>query len=158
VTARFHGTVTERLLEGAQACLRGHGIPEDAIVVIRVAGAFEVPQAAAVLARGHGTSRPVGIVALAAVVKGETPHFDYICAEVSRGLMTIGLETGVPVGFGVLTCTTLAEALARAGGDSGNKGWDAAEAAWQLGDALRRERQGLEAPGGESGCVSDGPR
>ena len=97
-----------------------------------MAGAFEIPQAAAALARGASGGRPAGIVALAAVVRGETPHFDYICAETARGLMSVALETGVPVGFGVLTCETLGQALARAGGGAGNKGWDAAQAAWDL--------------------------
>lgn len=140
VAARFHGAVTERLLEGARACLRGHGVPEDSIEIVRVAGAFEVPQAVAALARGRGGARPAGVVALAAVIRGETPHFDYICAEVTRGLMSVGLETGVPVGFGVLTCSTLSEALARAGGEGGNKGWDAADAAWDLDEVLRGRR------------------
>ena len=136
VASRFHATIVDRLVEGASACLVGKGVPPSSIRVLRVAGAFELPQAAAGIARASCQERPLGIVALGAVVRGETPHFDYVCAEACRGLMHVALTTGVPIGFGLLTCDDLAQALARAGGEAGNKGWEAAEAAWDLAAVL----------------------
>lgn len=117
------------------------GVAPDDVDVVRVPGAFEVPQAAAALLGRPGASVR-GLVALAVVIRGETPHFDYICAEVARGLLDAGMRSGVPVGFGVLTCDTTAQALARAGGDHGNKGAEAAAAALELAEVLDRHRPG----------------
>ena len=126
----------DRLVQGACVALARHGVASDDIEVLRVAGAFEVPQAAAAVARG----RPEGIVALAVIVRGETPHFDYLCGETTRALLDLGVRSGVAIGFGVLTCDTMEQALARSGGDRGNKGAEAAEAAWDLAASLTRLR------------------
>jgi 6,7-dimethyl-8-ribityllumazine synthase len=140
VAARFHETVVERLLEGALATLESRGAARADVRVIRVAGAFELPQAAlaAVRAARSAGAPLTGLVALGAIVRGETPHFDFVCAETSRGLMHVALDSGVPLGFGLLTCDDLGQALARAGGDRGNKGAEAAIAALDLADAIAR--------------------
>jgi 6,7-dimethyl-8-ribityllumazine synthase len=130
--ARFHAVVVDRLVEGARTCLLQKGVPASHLGIERVAGAFELPQLAAAWASRPLADRPAGIVALGCVVRGETPHFDFVCAEASRGLMDVALRSGVALGFGLLTCDTLQQALDRAGGPKGDKGWDAAEAAWDL--------------------------
>jgi 6,7-dimethyl-8-ribityllumazine synthase len=141
VASRFHATVVDRLVEGAEECLARGGVPAADVVVHRVAGAFEVPQLASSLTALPPALRPTGIVALAAVVRGETPHFEHVAAGVTRGLMDVALRGGLPLGFGVLTCDTLAQALARAGGASGNKGHEAAAAALDLARALDAARR-----------------
>ena len=130
--SRFHAVVVDRLVEGARSCLLQKGVPSDALRIQRVAGAFELPQLASAWARATPAARPDGIVALGCIVRGETHHFDFVCTEASRGLMDVALRSGVPIGFGLLTCDTLQQALDRAGGSHGDKGWDAAEAAWDL--------------------------
>jgi 6,7-dimethyl-8-ribityllumazine synthase len=136
LVSRYHETVTERLLAGAEACLRERGVGPERVDVVRVPGAWELPLAArALAARGDY----LAVVALGAVIRGETAHFDYVAGEASRGLMEVALRYGVPVGFGVLTCDTLAQALARAGGAAGNKGREAAEAALDAAAALARD-------------------
>jgi 6,7-dimethyl-8-ribityllumazine synthase len=133
VVARFNETVTTRLLEGAQACLRERGVAAERVDVVWAAGAWELP----VLARGLCDAGGYEVLcALGAVVRGETPHFDYVAGESARGLMAVQVETGVPVGFGVLTTDTMAQALARAGGAAGNKGFDAMAAALDAAAAL----------------------
>jgi len=132
VASRFNETVVDRLIEGTLACLEAHGLAASQVHVVRVPGAFEIPQ---LVARMTGWPRPAigpvpaGVVALGAIVRGQTPHFDYLCGAVTRALMDIALHSGVPLGFGLLTCDTTAQALARAGGDQGNKGYEAAAAA-----------------------------
>jgi 6,7-dimethyl-8-ribityllumazine synthase len=113
-------------------CLEGHGIPRSTVCLVRVPGAWELPQAAAALARRTGPQRLSGLVALGAVVRGETEHFTVLADQASAGLMRVALDSGLALGFGLLTCDTLEQALARAGGDRGNKGFEAAEAAWEL--------------------------
>jgi 6,7-dimethyl-8-ribityllumazine synthase len=137
VASRFNEAVVERLVQGAIDCLERRGEARESIDVVRVPGAFEVPQAVAtVIARSVrislGGPRLRGVVALAAVVRGETPHFDYICTEVTRALMDVAIQSGIPVGYGILTCDTMEQALARSGGDRGNKGFEAAAAALDL--------------------------
>ncbi len=129
VAARFNEEVASRLLDGALARLRERGVPEEAIDVARVPGAFEVPGAAKRLAL---TGRYAAIVCLGAVIRGETPHFDYICQACARGILEIGLSTGVPAAFGVLTCDADEQALERAGGRMGHKGVEAADAALEM--------------------------
>lgn len=129
VVSRFNSLITERLLEGAVDCLLRHGAQRDALAVARVPGAWEIPVAAGRLAR---SGRYDAVVCLGAVIRGGTPHFDYVAAEVSKGVATIGMETGVPVTFGVLTTDTIEQAVERAGTKAGNKGWEAAEAAIEL--------------------------
>lgn len=132
--ARFNLGVTERLLEGALAACAAAGIDKDSIQVLWVAGAFELPLAAQELIR-----RGCDVVAcLGAVIRGETPHFDYVCAETAAGIMRVSLDHHVPVGFGVLTCDTAEQAYARAGGAVGNKGAEAMQAALELAAHTRR--------------------
>ena len=131
VVSRFNETVTQRLVEGALDALVRHGVAFDDIDVIWVPGAWELPLTAR---RAAASERYDAIVALGAVIRGDTPHFDYVAGEASRGLATASAEFDVPIGFGVLTCDTLAQAEARAGGDHGNKGWDAALAALEMVD------------------------
>lgn len=142
VASRFHAVVVDRLVEGARSCLLQKGLDGSQVPVLRVAGAFELPQLAGVLGRLDGPRRPEGIVVLGCVVRGETPHFEYVCREVSRGVMDVALSSGCPLGFGLLTCDTLEQALARAGGEHGDKGWEAAEAAWDLAMTLRDVARG----------------
>lgn len=126
VASRFNENVTTRLLAGAEACLRERGVPPERVDVVWVPGAWELPVVARGLLERGGY---VALVAVGAVIRGETAHFGYIAGEASRGLMDLSLAYGVPVGFGVLTCDTMEQALARAGGAAGNKGYDAAAAA-----------------------------
>lgn len=137
VVARFNEVVTERLRDGAVAALAAHGVADDDIVVAWVPGAFELPAACRWLA---ATGRYHGVVALGAVVRGGTDHYDYVCSGVTDGVMRVSLDTGLPLGFGVLTCATMEQALARAGGEHGNKGTDAAMAALEM--ALLRDAIG----------------
>lgn len=129
VRSRFNEQITERLLAGALACLRDHGIAEGDVDVISVAGAWELPFAAR-LAASRGEY--AGIVAIGCVIRGDTPHFDYVAGPAADGLARIAVETGVPVAFGLLTTNTTEQALERAGGKHGNKGWDAALSALEM--------------------------
>lgn len=126
VVARFNEVVTARLLDGARTCLAERGISDSRVDVHWVAGAWELPVVAAALL---STEHYDAVIALGAVIRGETPHFDYVAGEAARGLMAVQVSRGVPVGFGLLTCDTMEQALARAGGVAGNKGHDAAAAA-----------------------------
>ncbi len=135
VASRFNEFITERLLEGALDCLRRHGAADDAIQVVRCPGAFEIPQVAQTLAL---SGKYDVIICLGCVIKGETPHFDYIAGAVSSGINRAALETRVPMVFGVLTTETLEQAIDRAGAKSGNKGWDAAMAALELADLQKK--------------------
>jgi 6,7-dimethyl-8-ribityllumazine synthase len=126
VVSRYNELVTTRLLEGARQCLREHKVPEARIDVIWVPGAFELPVAAETAAV---SGRYAAIVALGCVIRGETPHFDYVAGEAARGLANVALAHRLPVGFGVLTTESLEQARERAGGGAGNKGYEAAEAA-----------------------------
>jgi 6,7-dimethyl-8-ribityllumazine synthase len=135
VVARFHEQVTAKLLEGALAGLRSHGVADDSVDVAWVPGAFEI---ALVAKRMASTGAYDAVVCLGAVIRGETAHFDLIATEAARGAAEVGRETGVPVIFEVLATETLAQAEARAGGAHGNRGWDAAEAALEMADVLDR--------------------
>lgn len=129
VASRFNETVTQRLVEGAVDALTRHGVVFDDVDVIWVPGAWELPGAVrAVLT----TERYDAVVAVGAVIRGETPHFDYVAGEAARGLREAAVEFEAPVGFGLLTCDDLAQAEARSGGAHGNKGWDAALAALEM--------------------------
>jgi 6,7-dimethyl-8-ribityllumazine synthase len=133
LVSRYNEVVTGRLLDGARACFRDHGVPEGRVDVMWVPGAFELPVAAETAA---ASGRYVALVALGCVVRGETPHFEYIAGEAARGLGNVALAHRLPVGFGVLTTETLDQALARAGGTAGNKGYEATEAALTTADVL----------------------
>ena len=123
VVARFNSAITQQLLSGARDALLRHGVAEGDLQLIWVPGAWELPVAAARVAAG---GKVHGIVALGCVIRGETPHFDYVAGEAAAGLGAVARDTGIPVGMGVLTTDTVEQALNRAGLKSGNKGWDAA--------------------------------
>jgi 6,7-dimethyl-8-ribityllumazine synthase len=123
IVSRFNSFIAERLLDGAVDALIRHGADDAAIDVVRVPGAFEIPLTAQKLARKGGYD---AIICLGAVIRGSTPHFDYVAAEVSKGIAHVSLESGVPVAFGVLTTDTIEQAVERAGTKAGNKGFDAA--------------------------------
>lgn len=133
VVSRFNEGVTRRLLEGALEALARRGAGSDVIDVLWVPGAFELPVA---VARGIGSGKYRCAVALGAVIRGETAHFEVIANEATRGLGETARETGIPVGFGLLTCDRMEQALARAGGNAGNKGAEAADAAFETSQTL----------------------
>jgi 6,7-dimethyl-8-ribityllumazine synthase len=131
--ARFNEIVVDKLVDGALDCFSAHGIAEDDLVVVWAPGAFELPLLAKRLAE---SGRYDAVVCLGAVVRGETAHFDYVAGECARGIQRVALQTGIPVLFGVLTTETIEQALDRAGGKHGNKGWDSAMAAMQMASVL----------------------
>jgi 6,7-dimethyl-8-ribityllumazine synthase len=133
VASRFNGVVTEKLVDGALAAFRKLGIAPEDIEVVWTPGAFEVPLAAGRLAK---SGQFEAVVCLGAVIRGETPHFEYVAGETARGVQHVALESGVPCTFGVLTTNSLEQALDRAGGKHGNKGWDAATAAVEMASLL----------------------
>ena len=135
VASRFNELITNKLLSGAMDCLIRHGATEDEVEVAWVPGAFEIPLTAKKLAT---SGRYQALICLGAVIRGATPHFDYVAAEVSKGVANVGLETGTPVIFGVITADTIEQAIERAGTKAGNKGWDAALAAIEMAN-LQRE-------------------
>lgn len=135
VVSRFNELVTDRLLDGATGCLAEHGVRSEDVDVVRVPGAFELPAAAAALIRRGGYH---GVVVLGCVIRGETPHFDYVAGEAARGLQSLAIGHAVAMGFGVLTTDTKEQAAARAGGDRGNKGWEAALTALEMADLFAR--------------------
>jgi 6,7-dimethyl-8-ribityllumazine synthase len=137
VVSRFNSMVTERLLSGALDALTRTGCAADDIEVVRVPGSWEMPVVVRELAIAK---RHDGIVCLSAVIRGDTPHFDYIAAEVAKGLGQISMEFAVPIAFGVLTTNSLEQAIERAGAKSGNKGFDAAMSAVEMGNLMKRLR------------------
>ncbi len=137
LVSRYNELITTRLLEGALACCEQAGIRREDVDVVWVPGAFELPAAAAAAA---GTKRYACLVALGAVIRGDTPHFEYVAAESARGLNTVAVTHALPVGFGVLTVDTMQQAVERAGGDAGNKGHEAAAAALEAADVIAQLR------------------
>jgi 6,7-dimethyl-8-ribityllumazine synthase len=144
VGSRFNEEVTSKLVEGALECLVGHGVALDDIDIVSVPGAWELP---AVVERLLASDRYDGIVAVGAVIRGETPHFDYVAGEAARGLSELQREFNVPIGFGLLTTDTDEQAEARAGGAHGNKGHDAALAALEMVDLFARLDHAHDEPG-----------
>lgn len=134
VAAKFNAEIVDKLLDGALLALREHGIPDSEVEVMRVPGAFELPFMAKSLA---ATSKYQAVICLGAVIRGDTDHYDYVCQAAAHGIMQAGLDTGVPIIFGVLTCDTEEQAMARAGGAHGNKGADAAIAAIEMAALLK---------------------
>ena len=134
VVSRFNSLITERLLEGAMDRLTRSNVADEAIDICRVPGAFEVPKAAKAMA---DSERYDGIIALSAVIRGATPHFEYVSAEVSKGLAMINLQSPIPVTFGVITSDTIDQAIERAGAKAGNKGSEAAECLIEMVNVLR---------------------
>ncbi|WP_297802405.1 6,7-dimethyl-8-ribityllumazine synthase [Arenimonas sp. GDDSR-1] len=133
VTARFNDFITERLQAGALDGLKRHGVADEAIDTVAVPGAFELPLAALTLAE---TGRYHAVICLGAVIRGDTTHYDYVCNEAAKGIAAAGLKTGIPVIFGVVTTENTEQAISRAGGKSGNKGWDAAMTALEMANLL----------------------
>jgi 6,7-dimethyl-8-ribityllumazine synthase len=134
IVSRFNETITKVLVDGARDCWIRHGGREEAISIFKVPGAFEIPSLARHLA---GKSDYDFIVCLGAVIRGATPHFDYIAAEVSKGIAQVALSSSIPVSFGVLTTDTIEQALERAGIKSGNKGWDAMLSGIEMANLLK---------------------
>jgi 6,7-dimethyl-8-ribityllumazine synthase len=135
VVSRFNDFISQKLLEGALDCLKRHEAKEENITIVKTPGSFEIPLMADRLA---GLKKFDAIICLGAVIRGDTPHFDYVAAEVSKGIAQISLKYGMPVLFGVITADTLEQAVERAGVKSGNKGWDAALSAIEMVDALKK--------------------
>ena len=135
IASRFNDFVTARLIEGAVDCLLRHGSGETDITVIRVPGSFEIPLAAKQTA---SSGKYDAVICLGALIRGQTPHFDYIAAEVTKGIAQVSLDTGLPVTFGVITADTLEQAIDRAGAKAGNKGFEAALGAVEMADLLRQ--------------------
>ncbi|SEA55883.1 6,7-dimethyl-8-ribityllumazine synthase [Desulfuromusa kysingii] len=135
VVSRFNSFICERLVEGALDTLSRHGAEKTNLKVIRVPGAFEIPLVAKKLAEQCTYD---AIICLGAVIKGDTPHFDYVCAEVAKGIASVSLELGVPISFGVLTTNSIEQAIERAGTKSGNKGEDAALTAIEMVNLLKK--------------------
>lgn len=137
LVSRYNELVTARLLEGARACCREAGLDESQLDVVWTPGAYELPAVAAAAAE---SGRYAAIVALGAVVRGDTPHFEYVAGEAARGLGDVAVRYRLPVAFGVLTVDTMQQALDRAGGSAGNKGYEAAAAAIETADVIGRLR------------------
>ncbi|MEW6583987.1 MAG: 6,7-dimethyl-8-ribityllumazine synthase [Nitrospirota bacterium] len=135
VISRFNDFITGKLLDGAKDALLRHGAKDEDIDVVRVPGAFEIPMVAKKLALKGAYH---AVICLGTVIRGSTPHFEYIAAEVSKGIASASMETGVPIAFGVITCDTIEQAVERAGSKSGNKGWDAALTAIEMAQLLKK--------------------
>lgn len=135
IVSRFNSFITDRLLAVALDALKRSGAAEDAIEIVKVPGSWELPLTAKALI---ATKRFQAIIALGAVIRGDTPHFDHVANQASSGLAAVSLESKIPVAFGVLTTNTVEQAIDRAGGKSGNKGYDAAITAIEMADLLRR--------------------
>jgi 6,7-dimethyl-8-ribityllumazine synthase len=134
VASRFNEEIVDGLLSGALDCLSRHGARDDSVAVYRVPGAFEVPFAA----KKAADSGVDAVVALGALIRGETPHFEYISIQVTTELSRVAIETGIPVAFGVITCNTFEQAQARSGSGGGNKGWEAALAAIEMANLCKK--------------------
>jgi 6,7-dimethyl-8-ribityllumazine synthase len=135
IVGRFNELISNKLLSGALDCIVRHGGSEDETTVVWVPGAFEIP----VIAKKIAASKKYdAIICLGAVIRGATPHFDYIASEVSKGIAHVGLDSGLPVIFGVITSDTIEQAIERAGTKGGNKGWDAAMTAIEMADLIKK--------------------
>ena len=134
IVSRFNDFICSRLVEGAMDALMRHGAAEKNVVLIKVPGAFEMPLVAKKLAE---SSKYDVVICLGAVIRGATPHFDYVAAEVSKGIATVALDSNIPITFGVLTTDTLEQAIERAGSKSGNKGYEAAMAAIEMANLFK---------------------
>lgn len=134
IVSRFNSFITDRLTEGARDALLRHGTADQDIDIIRAPGAFEIPLIAQ---KAAAAGRYDALICLGAVIRGSTPHFDYVSAEVSKGVAHVGLDSGIPVIFGVLTTDTIEQAIERAGTKAGNKGFEAAMSAIEMADLLK---------------------
>jgi 6,7-dimethyl-8-ribityllumazine synthase len=134
VVGRFNDLITNKLLEGALDCIVRHGGSENDITVVRVPGSFEIPLVAKKMAK---TGNYDAVICLGAVIRGSTPHFEYVASEVTKGIALVSLETEIPVSYGILTTDTIEQAVERAGTKMGNKGFDAALSAIEMANLLR---------------------
>jgi 6,7-dimethyl-8-ribityllumazine synthase len=135
VAARFNDFITSKLLDGALDALQRHGVADNDIEIVKVPGAYEIPLAAKMLAQSKKYN---AVICLGAVIRGATPHFEYVSSEVTKGVAAASLETGLPVIFGVLTTDSIEQAVERAGTKSGNKGWDAALSAIEMANVMKQ--------------------
>lgn len=135
ILSRFNDFITSRLLDGALDALIRHGADDKDIEVIKVPGSFEIPMVAKRLANKGAYN---AIICLGTIIRGSTPHFEYVAAEVSKGIASASMETGVPISFGIITSDTIEQAIERAGSKSGNKGWDAAMTAIEMAQVLKK--------------------
>lgn len=135
IASRFNDFITSKLLDGAMDALLRHGAREDDIDVVRVPGSFEIPMVAKKMASKDSYN---AIICLGTVIRGATPHFEYVAAEVSKGIASASMETGVPIAFGVITSDTIEQAVERAGSKGGNKGWDAAMTAIEMAQLIKK--------------------
>jgi 6,7-dimethyl-8-ribityllumazine synthase len=135
VVSRFNSLITERLLEGALDCFERHGGKQENLTVVRVPGSFEIPLTALKLSK---SGKYDGVVCLGAVIRGSTPHFDYVAAEAAKGVTQAAFSTGLPVIFGILTTDSIEQAIERAGTKAGNKGWDAIMSAMEMADLFKQ--------------------
>jgi len=135
IVSRFNDFITSKLLEGAKDALLRHGAKEDDIDVVRVPGSFEIPLAAKKMASKETYN---AVLCLGTVIRGATPHFEYVASEVSKGIASASMETGVPIAFGVITADTIEQAVERAGTKSGNKGFDAAITAIEMAQLMKK--------------------
>lgn len=135
VVGRFNDFITSKLLGGAEDALRRHGVGEDDVDIAWVPGAFEIPLVAKRMA---ASKKYDAVITLGTVIRGSTPHFDYVCSEVAKGVSAINMQEGVPVIFGVLTTDTIEQAIERAGTKAGNKGWDAGTSAIEMANLMKQ--------------------
>jgi 6,7-dimethyl-8-ribityllumazine synthase len=135
VISRFNEFITGKLLDGAMDALIRHGAKEEDIDIVKVPGSFEIPVIARKMALKGAYN---AIICLGTVIRGATPHFDYIAAEVTKGIASASMETGIPIAFGVLTCDSIEQAVERAGSKSGNKGWDAALTSIEMAQVMKK--------------------
>lgn len=150
VASRFNSRIGDLLVAGAVDCLRRHGVEAGGLHLVSVPGAWEIPQALEELAAAGSVD---ALVAIGVVIRGETPHFDYLCAQATRGIAAVGERHRLPVGYGLLTCDSSEQAAERAGGKAGNKGWEAALAALEMADLFAQLRVG---PSGDAGGEGGG--
>ncbi|MEO6260036.1 MAG: 6,7-dimethyl-8-ribityllumazine synthase [Thermoanaerobaculia bacterium] len=134
VASRFNDEIVEGLLQGALTSLRSHGVDDDAVSLVRVPGAFEIPAAVMAVVR---TGNVDAIISIGCLIRGDTPHFDFLAAQVTAELSRIAVDTQIPVAFGVITCNTMEQAIARSSSGGGNKGWEAALAAIEMATLFR---------------------
>lgn len=135
VVGRFNEFITGKLLSGAEDALKRHGVNEEDVTVVWVPGAFEIPLTAKKLAEAGGFD---AIITLGTVIRGATPHFDFVCNEVAKGVASTGMQSGIPIIFGVLTTDSIEQAIERAGTKAGNKGWEAAVGAIEMGNLFKQ--------------------
>jgi len=138
ISSRFNNFITKNLTDGAIDCLKRHSVDEKDIDVYLVPGSFEIPQAAKKVMQSKENKNINGVICLGTVIRGETPHFDYVAAEVSKGIAKLSMDVDIPVSFGIITADSTEQAIERAGTKSGNKGYEAAETALELANLYKR--------------------